>query len=222
MVTAAFAVLIWSSAAMVAPPMAHASATATAASTHQPITERLLQYTSPKVDDLVDRYVRQHMFDDDYSSLDPVSSTYREAYQDATVGRHPASLREITAEVWQGRDKQIAPTGSGGAEEDGVNIGTLLTTAVNALQTKVGLSETTALLVLAGSFVVAGPSAFLLGGMIVGGISKRNMNRLFKKRYGEDYTVDASVKKEETVEAPDDEDDDDDEEDEEEDDEDDD
>ena len=184
-----------------------------------PVTERLLQHTSPKVDDLIDRYVRQHMFDDDCGMSDPIASTYREAYQDATTGRYPAALREVTAQVWQGQDKAMATsTAQAGAdEENGLNIGRLLTTAVQTLQTKAGLSETAALLVLAGTFVVAGPSAFLLAGMIIGGISKRNMNRLFQKRYGEDYTVDASVKKEEIVEAPDD-DEDDDEDDEEEDD----
>ena len=213
--TVVVAVLFWCTATflVIPPPPAHASSSSSVTASRPPVTERLLQHTSPKVDDLIDRYVRQHMFDDDYSDADPVASTYREAYTDATTGRYPAALREVTAQVWQGRDKALAGTAAADEGNNALNIGRLLTAAVQTLQTKVGLSETTALFVLAGTFVVAGPSAFLLGGMIVGGISKRNMNRLFQKRYGEDYTVDATVKKEEMVEAPDDEEDDDEDED---------
>lgn len=206
--TVAAAVLIWFGVALTTTsnhnsllvPAVHASSTTTSS---LPVTERLLQHTSPKVDDLIDRYVRQHMFDDDYTQSDPVSSTYREAYHDATVGRHPAALREITADVLQGKDLTVK-TATGEGEDDRASIGAMLTTVMNALQTKAGLSETASIVLLSALFVVVGPSAFLLGGMIIGGISKRNMNQLFRKRYGEDFTLDATVKKEEAVEAPDD------------------
>jgi hypothetical protein len=48
----------------------------------------------------------------------------------------------------------------------------------------------------------------LFGMMMIGGVSKRNMNKVMKQRYGDTYTVDATIKPEEDVEAPDDEDDD--------------
>ena len=67
---------------------------------------------------------------------------------------------------------------------------------------------------IAASFVVAGPSAFLFVGMVIGGASKRNMNKVMKKRYGDSYTVDATIRTEEDVEAPDDDEDDEDEDDE--------
>jgi len=163
------------------------------------------------------------MFDDDTTQhRDPVAATYREAYDDATTGRHPAALREITADVLQGKEGGISKSFTPSEQEDGFhNIGSMLTAAVKMLQKRVGLSESTAAMVLAGLFVVVGPSLCLLFAMIVGGISKRNMTALFKKRYGEDYTVDATVKKEESVEAPDDDEDDDEEDDEDDDDDDD-
>jgi hypothetical protein len=45
--------------------------------------------------------------------------------------------------------------------------------------------------------------------MVIGGMSKRNVNNTMKKRYGDTYTVDATIKPEDDVEAPDDDDDDD-------------
>ena len=212
--TVAAAVFIWWGTSFghpssFAPPAAHAAVSSTPV-----LTERILEKTSPSVDALVDRYVRQHMFDDDTTQhRDPVAATYAEAHDDATTGRHPAALREITADVLQGNKdvgSRISSSSFTPSEQEGGfnNIGSMLTAAVKMLQKRVGLSESTAAMVLAGLFVVVGPSLCLLFAMIVGGISKRNMTALFKKRYGEDYTVDATVKKEESVEAPDDDEDD--------------
>ena len=144
------------------------------------------------------------MFDDD--TYDPIESTYREAYDDATRGTYPQALREVTSSVLgQEGVKSVS-------KEERSGIGLLLTTAISALQ-KRGLSETASVIVLAAAFVVAGPSLFLFVGMIVGGMSKRNINRVMKQRYGDTYTVDATVKEPEEVEAPDDEDEDEDDED---------
>jgi len=69
-------------------------------------------------------------------------------------------------------------------------------------------------MILAASFVIAGPVAFAMGGMIIGGMSKRNLRKVFKVRYGDAYTIDATAKPDDDdVELPDedeDEDDDDD------------
>ena len=196
---------------------AHASSTA-AAATSSPI-ERVLQKTSPSIDQMIDRYVKEHMFDDD--TYDPVESVYREAYDDATRGSYPRALREVTGLSLTGSQEAAASTSNegGNALLKKLNIGGLLTSTLGALQSKAGLSESAAIMVLAGVFVVAGPCAFLFSGMIIGGMSKRNMNKVMKKRYGDTYTVDATPKAEEDVEAPDDDDEDDAEEDDDDDDE---
>lgn len=185
-------------------------------------TERLLERTSPNLDAIIDRYVQTHMFDDDLgSAVDPTAAAYVEAYHDAVTKRHPAALREITADVLQQQQRGdaggiVAETSSSDDSSSSVgdSFGALLTGAIALLQKRAGLSEMAATVVLASAFVLAGPSAFLLGGMMVGGISKRNMNKVFKKRYGDTYSVDATVKREPVVEAPPDEDDDDENEDE--------
>eukprot|EP00977_Amphora_coffeiformis_P022752 scaffold11454_cov168-Amphora_coffeaeformis.AAC.2 len=192
--TAAFIFMV-SSGLNVQP--AHASTMAP----QEPVQERILSATSPSLDKIVDRYVKNHMFEDD--TYDPVESLYREAYQDATQGSYPRALKEVTASV-------LGQESSKGMIEksDGNAFGSLLTSALGMLK-KRGLSEGAAIAVVAASFVVAGPFAFLVGGMVIGGASKRNMNKVMKKRYGDTYTVDATIKTEEDVEAPDDDDDDD-------------
>jgi len=167
---------------------------------------------SSSLDKIVDRYVQNHMFDDDV--YDPIESTYREAMNDNSKGSHPRKISEITAEVL-GQDVVKAERKASAS-----GIGGLLLNAVNFLQ-KRGLSETTAVLLLAGTFVVVGPGAFLVVGMMVGSQSKRQINSVMKKRYGDTYTVDATIKTEEDVELPDDEDDEEDEDDEDDDDDDD-
>ena len=191
---------------------ASASSTSTAV-----LTERLLDKTSPSLDAMIDKYIRQHMFDDDLSVLDPVAGTYRESYSDMTIGRYPAALREIVSDALRGTKFDLTPSAEVRPKLD---VGAALTSAINFIQKRLGLSEMTATILLAVGFVLAGPSLFLFTGMMVGGISKRNMDKVFKKRYGDTYTVDATIKKEPTVEAPpDEEDDDDDDEDDDEDDE---
>ena len=197
--TAAF---IWMASCNLNVPPAHASTTI---APQEPLQERVLSATSPSLERIVDRYVERHMFEAD--SYDPVESLYREAYNDATQGTYPRALKEVTTSIL-GQESS-----KGVVDNTGGNIfGSLLTSALGLLK-KRGLSETMAIAVLAGSFVVAGPFAFLLASMMIGGASKRNMNKVMKKRYGETYTVDATIKTEEDVEAPDDDDEDDDEDD---------
>jgi hypothetical protein len=199
------AVLLWGGMAVTSSLPSHASASS--ASTLAGRLESVLERTSPNVDKIVDRYVRSHMFDDD--AYDPIESLYREAFHDATTGQHPGALAEITGSVLGGtaagaadKSKKLmsAPTSEGFA--------TWLTSTIQKLVQK-GWSESSAILLLAGVFVIAGPSLFLFVGMIIGGISKRNIQSVMKKRYGDTYTVDATIRTEESVEAPDDEDDDD-------------
>lgn len=160
---------------------------------------------------MVDRYVKDHMFDDD--AYDPVEAVYREAFDDATTGTYPQALREIASSTL-GSDGRMSVSDQDTSA--GAGIASLLTQTIAALQ-KRGLSQQGAIIVLASIFVVAGPTTFLFGGMMIGGISKRNMNKVMKQRYGDTYTVDATIKPDEDVEAPDDEDDEEDDEDDDED-----
>jgi hypothetical protein len=216
--TACFLILfsVWFQSVAMRPPSAYAAA-ASSASTSV-LTERLLDKTSPSLAAMIDKYIRQHMFDDDLSLLDPISGTYREAYSDMTTGRYPAALREIVSDSLRGTKFDLAPPTEAVPKLD---VGALLTRTIAFLQKRLGLTELAATIVLAIGFVLAGPSLFLFTGMMVGGISKRNMDNVFKKRYGDTYTVDATIKQEPTVEAPPDEEDDEDDESEEDDDEDD-
>lgn len=169
-----------------------------------------------KLDALVDRYVRQHMFDDDSSVSDPTSATYREILDDVNTGKHPTAIRSVVKDVeksLQYKSNSIMDSATTTSKTMRTwTAGSLLTSLVRGVQRRTGWTDAVATMALAGVFVVAGPSAFLLAGIMVGNISKRNMDQLFKKRYGDTYTVDATVKQEPLVEAPsDDEEDDDDE-----------
>ena len=129
---------------------------------------------------MVDRYVKEHMFDDDV--YDPIESTYREAVEDSMRGTYPKKLSEITSAILGTdsvkTDKKTSATGVMG----------LLTAGIDKLQRNAGLSETTAILVLATAFVLAGPVIFVFLGMILGNASKRQIRGVMKRRYGDTYT----------------------------------
>jgi hypothetical protein len=168
------------------------------------VLESILEKTSPSLDAIIDRYVKEHMFNDD--TYDPIESAYREAYDDAVHGTYPQSLREVTG---VGAASTETPTSRNPLTNwlAKIDLGALLTSMLIFIQNKLQLNESSAILLLAAVFVVGGPFAFLFTGMVIGGMSKRNMNRLMKKRYGDSYTLDATMKTEETVEAPEDDDD---------------
>jgi hypothetical protein len=159
---------------------------------------------SAPVDQIIDNYVKNHMFDDDV--YDPVESIYREAMDDRVQGTHPKAIKVVTSSVL-GNDVIKAERSA-----SGTTLGTTLVKMVGFLRQK-GLTETQAIALLAGSVVLGTPTIAFTLLMIVGAQNKRSINRLMKKRYGETYTVDATIKVEEDVEAPDDNEDDDDEED---------
>lgn len=166
--------LVWFGAAGIRTPPSQASTAAAAATT--PPSKSIL---SASLDQIVDRYVKDHMFDDDV--YDPVESVYREAIGDKVKGTYPKALSEITSSIL-GQDGIKADKSSSSS-----GIGDWLMSAVTFLQRK-GISESTAIILLTGSFVVAGPVVFLLGGMMVGSQSKRQIQSVMKKRYGDTYT----------------------------------
>lgn len=165
------AALFWFGAAGLRTTPSHASTTVA------PISSSTRTAT---LDKMVDGYVKDHMFDDD--AYEPVESVYREAIADKVKGSYPKTLSEIASSVL-GRegvktDEQKSASGIGG----------LLLNSIKFLQRKAGLTETAAIIVLTGSFVVAGPLAFVVAGMMVGAQSKRQMNSVMKTRYGDTYT----------------------------------
>jgi hypothetical protein len=164
--------------------------------------------SSASLDALIDRYVHQHMFDDDLTTvLDPVAATYQEVHDDATTGRHVSALRQIVSSVL-GQTATRTTTVSNVVDNTSGGLGPMLISLVRGLQQRTGWSEAFVTVSLAAIVVVAGPVLFLVAGVMVGNVSKRNMDQLFKKRYGDTYTVDATAKQEPILEAPPDEDDD--------------
>ena len=188
---------LWFGSSHVSSAPAHASTSSSAT-----LQERLVK--GPSLDKMIDSYVKSNMFSD--GAYDPTESTYLEAYHDSTVGSYPSALREVTSSILGDRGS----LSKGLSEAKSTNV----LGSVMAILQKQGLSQMAAAGVIAVTGLVALPFTFVFGFFIFGTISKRNLNKLFKSRYGENYTVDATIKKEETVEAPDDDDDDDDDDDE--------
>mmetsp|Transcript_13242 Transcript_13242/g.30132 ORF Transcript_13242/g.30132 Transcript_13242/m.30132 type:complete len:321 (+) Transcript_13242:44-1006(+) len=210
MISMLFIATLWCSSARISTPPAHASASTNTMT----LKERVLNVAtggsstavaSSSFDNVVDQYVKQHMFEDD--SYDAVESLYRESHHDATVGSYPNALREATASVL-GEQRGLGNLLSEASEPSN-----LLVSVVNTLQKRFGLSTAGASIVIAVVGLILLPYAAVFAFFTFGSISKRNLNKTFKKRYGEDYTVDATIKTEEEVEAPDDDEDEDDEDD---------
>lgn len=187
--------VFWFGAAGVHTSVSHGSST----STDGGVISRNSLFSN-SFDQMVDQYVKGHMFDDD--AYDPVESIYKEAMDDRLKGTYPRDLKETTSSVLGQNvvkaEKKSSDTGFSGG----------LMKTVSFLR-KQGLSEMQAIALMTGVFVIGFPSIALLVVMQIGFQSKRSMNKLMKERYGDTYTVDASEKKEEDVDIPDDDDDDD-------------
>jgi hypothetical protein len=170
--------LLWLGAAGVKTAPSHSSS---AVSSIQSTARKMPSLRSPTLDQIVDHYVKDHMFDDDV--YDPVESSYREAVDDNTKGTYPKALSEVTAGV--------LGTGVAKAEKKDASvtgIGALLSSTVKFVQKTAGLSEQTAVVALVASFVIVGPIGFVMGGMVIANSSKRNLRSIFKARYGDSYT----------------------------------
>lgn len=164
---------IWFAAAGYHPLPAHASAARILPTS----IERLLP--SASLDQMVDRYVKDHMFDDDV--YDPVESAYRETYDDIATGSYPTKLKDITASVLGKAAVAVD------RRQDGDNKVIAVFLQAAQLLTKFGLSEKAAQVVLA---VGAFAGSFFSFVAVFGGISfvlKQNLKRELKKRYGDDY-----------------------------------
>ncbi|CAB9512245.1 expressed unknown protein [Seminavis robusta] len=144
------------------------------------IVERILPASQEQI---VDRYIRQHMFDAD-DMQDPLESAYREAAADyKTDGSYPRALKEVAADVLGKGSVSVGKR----ADDGGVFLNALQSVA-RFMERRVGVSESTALAIVAGSLVIATPITGMMVAMMIGTQSKRSMNRLMKSRYGESYT----------------------------------
>uniref|UniRef100_A0A7S4AAU3 Uncharacterized protein n=1 Tax=Pseudo-nitzschia australis TaxID=44445 RepID=A0A7S4AAU3_9STRA len=186
------AMLLWFGAAGAHTPVSHASSMTSST------TRNIF---SSSLDQMVDKYVKGHMFDDD--AYDPVESIYKEAMDDRVKGTYPRDLKETTSSVL-GQDVVKAERKGSGAGVSGI-----LMKSVGFLR-KQGLSEMQAIGLLTGLIVFGFPAFVLSAGMQIGNRSRRSMNKVMKKRYGETYSVDATEKVEEDVDVPDDDENDDD------------
>lgn len=191
--TAAFA--IWFALSSLHTPVAHASSTT--AAPEPPAVERVTVAETSQVDAIIDRYVEQHMFDDDIPTA--FESTFREAYDDATTKQYPSALKQI-----MGSEQRNLLSSNRKRDWGQIFLG-----AVRFIQSKTGLNEVIVLGALSFLAVIVAPFTLLVSFMTINGISKRRMEAEFRERYGDTYSVDATLKPEETIEAPDDEDDDD-------------
>ena len=192
--------LFWFSAAGTHTPVSHGSSVSSSTARAGVVSRNNI--FSSSLDQIVDGYVKGHMFDDDV--YDPVESIYREAMDDRLKGTYPKDLKETTSSVLGQNvikaEKKASGTGFGGA----------LMKTVNFLRRQ-GLSEMQAIALFTGTFVIGVPLLILGAIAYIAILNKSQVNKLMKQRYGEGYTVDASEKKEEDVDVPDDDDDDDDE-----------
>jgi len=176
--------LFWFGTAGTHTPVSHGSSLSSSTTTTGVVSRNNI--FSSSLDQIVDGYVKGHMFDDDV--YDPVESIYREAMDDRLKGTYPKDLKETTSSVL-GQNVIKAEKKASGTGFSGV-----LMKAVSFLR-KQGLSEMQAIALLTGTFVLGAPTLIFSALMQVVTQNKRSMNRLMKERYGETYTVDASEKK---------------------------
>lgn len=180
-VTVLAAAMLWFAAAGYSPAYASTTSPPTMPTSSSTPTHRLWSAT---LDDMVDRYVKDHMFDDDV--YDPVESAFRETYDDITYGTYPNKLNDITASVL-GKSVVAAVDGNGSSDANNNKVIAVFLRASQVLTKTFGLSETLAQVVLA---VTAFAGSFFSFVAVFGGISfvlKQNLKRELKKRYGDDY-----------------------------------
>mmetsp|Transcript_26050 Transcript_26050/g.47080 ORF Transcript_26050/g.47080 Transcript_26050/m.47080 type:complete len:315 (-) Transcript_26050:1402-2346(-) len=204
------AALLWFGGATLSMSPSYAASTAAASS--EPITSRVIP-KGASLDQIVDRYVKDHMFDDDV--YDPLESAYIESYDDATTGRYPRALNEVASSLL-GSD--VTKTSEQKTSEN--LFISLLSNGTTALQ-RLGLSTTLSAVIVYAATLIGIPGAVLIGILSYANAQKRMRISQNKKRYGADYSLDATIKVEEDVELPADDEDSDDDEDDEDDDEDD-
>ena len=86
--------LFWLGAAGTYTPASHGTSVSSSAPVGEISRNHIL---SSSLDEIIDEYVKDHMFDDD--AYDPVESIYREAIDDKLKGTYPKDLKETASSV---------------------------------------------------------------------------------------------------------------------------
>jgi len=86
--------LFWLGAAGTYTPASHGTSVSPSAPVGEISRNHIL---SSSLDEIIDEYVKDHMFDDD--AYDPVESIYREAIDDKLKGTYPKDLKETASSV---------------------------------------------------------------------------------------------------------------------------
>ena len=168
------AALLWFGGAKLNVPPSYASTTALPS---EPIISRVIP-KGASLDRIVDKYVKDHMFDDDV--YDPLESSYIEAYDDATTGRYPRALNEVASSLL-GTD--VTKSEKKSSENMFISA---LSNGSKGLQS-LGLSATAATVIVYAVTLIGAPSAVLIGILAYANAQKRMRIRQNKKRYGVDY-----------------------------------
>ena len=183
------------------PPAHAASSTSTYSSissstTAMPFLGRVSPFRARTADELIDEYVRDRMFSDDY--YDPVESAYREACADhpsggggSGAGAYPTILAETaSAALGQRGLVTVVPSsssannklGGGGGRDDGIT-GALMK-ASDVLQLRLRISAAMSYYVLGASGLVGVLFVPAMVGVLYQGIQRQLIDRGEMKMYG--------------------------------------
>jgi len=168
-----------------------ASSTATAAS-------------KARLDQMIDRYVKKHMFADD--TYDPFESAYREAHADQSSSSYPTMLTDTAAEVLG--KKEVAKSVS---TESAFDVAfAKLNKFAELLERKYGINKQLSLSsIFIASFTLP-VLALMVGGIVFSSRQKEMTERMAEQRYGKTMMdVSAAERVDEDVDAPEDDEDDD-------------
>ena len=166
-----------------------ASSTATAAS-------------KARLDQMVDRYVKKHMFADD--AYDPFESAYREAHADQTTSTYPETLTETAAEILGKKEvaKKTAETSADGAFDAAL---TKLNKFSDFLERKYGINKQLSMSSVFIAIFTVPAFAVLVGVTVFGNRQKEMTERLAEQRYGKAMMdVSAWERVDDDIDAPDD------------------
>ena len=166
-----------------------ASSTATAAS-------------KARLDQMVDRYVKKHMFADD--AYDPFESAYREAHADQTSSSYPDVLTDTAAEILGKKEvaRKTAETSADGAFDAAL---AKLNKFSDFLERKYGINKQLSMSSVFISIFTVPAFAILVGVTIFGNRQKEMTERLAEQRYGKSMMdMSASERVDDDIDAPDD------------------
>jgi len=171
------------------PSVQLASSTATAAS-------------KARLDQMVDRYVKKHMFADD--AYDPFESAYREAHADQTSSSYPEVLTDAAAEILGKKEvaKKTAETSADGAFDAAL---AKLNKFSDFLERKYGINKQLSMSSVFISIFTVPAFAIMVGATVFGNRQKEMTDRMAEQRYGKSMMdVSASERVDDDIDAPDD------------------